>query len=115
MQFYRTKFIDKDKFKYLLIFLFIIIGIFFTQIIIKTNEKRDESLSLIYKHKDFKTTKEFLLSKIKSPFINIDYKVQKGFLKLAYSKKKLYQIVNSNLDIKINEKLILNKIDKLID
>jgi len=42
-------------------------------------------------------------------------KVQKGFLKLANSKKKLYQIVNSNLDIKINEKLILDKIDKLID
>ena len=42
-------------------------------------------------------------------------KVKKGFLKLANSKKKLYQIVNSNLDIKINEKLILDKIDKLID
>ena len=42
-------------------------------------------------------------------------KVQKGYIKLANSKKKIYQIVNSNLDIKINEKLILDKIDKLID
>ena len=102
MQFYRTKFIDKDKFKYLLIFLFIIIGIFFTQIIIKTNEKRDESLSLIYKHKDFKTTKEFLLSKIKSPFINIDYKVQKGD-----SIKKILKSNNvNNNDIDKSIKLI---------
>ena len=41
-------------------------------------------------------------------------KVQNGFIKLANSKRTLYQIVNSNLDIKNNEKLILNKIDKLI-
>jgi len=42
-------------------------------------------------------------------------KVQKGFLKLANSNKRLYQIVNSNLDIKINEKLIIDKINKLIN
>ena len=42
-------------------------------------------------------------------------KVQKGFLQLAYSNKKLYQIINSNFDIKINEKLIIEKIKKLID
>ena len=41
-------------------------------------------------------------------------KVQNGFLKLANKKTKSYQIVNSNLDIKMNEKLILKKIDKLI-
>ena len=40
--------------------------------------------------------------------------VQKGFLKLANLKKKKYKIVDSNLDIKNNEKLILDKIDKLI-
>jgi len=46
--------------------------------------------------------------------INFYKKVQKGFLKLAKNKSKSYQIVNSNLDIKKNENLILNKIDKLI-
>ena len=59
--------------------------------------------------------KRKLLNRYDKFNINFYNKVQKGFLKLAYSKKKLYQIVNSNLDIKINEKLILNKIDKLID
>ena len=41
-------------------------------------------------------------------------KVQKGFIKIAKSKKKSYMIINSNLEIKKNKKLILNKINKLI-
>jgi dTMP kinase len=46
--------------------------------------------------------------------INFYDKVQKGFLKLAKAKKKSYQIVNSNQNIKNNQGLILTKIDKLI-
>jgi dTMP kinase len=46
--------------------------------------------------------------------INFYNKVQNGFLKLANQKIKSYQIVNSNLDIKLNEKLILKKIEELI-
>jgi len=46
--------------------------------------------------------------------MNFYTKVQNGFLKLANNKKKSYLIVNSNLDIKTNEELILNKIKKLI-
>ncbi len=47
---------------------------------------------------------------------NMDFynKVQKGFLKLAKSKKKFYKIINSNLDIKKNEDLIINQIKKII-
>ena len=41
-------------------------------------------------------------------------KVQKGFIKLANSKKKSYMIINSNLEIKKNRKLIIEKINKLI-
>ena len=41
-------------------------------------------------------------------------KVQNGFLKLANSNKKLYKIINSNLDIKVNERLIIVIIKKLI-
>ena len=46
--------------------------------------------------------------------MNFYNKVQNGFLKLANKKTKSYQLINSNLDIKMNEKLILKKIDKLI-
>tara|TARA_B110000003_G_scaffold272491_1_gene308483 strand:+ start:623 stop:1237 length:615 start_codon:yes stop_codon:yes gene_type:complete len=46
--------------------------------------------------------------------MNFYNKVQNGFLKLANKRKKFYQIINSNLNIKSNEKFILGKIDKLI-
>ena len=44
---------------------------------------------------------------------NFYSKVQNGFLKLAKNKKK-YLIVNSNLPISQNKKIILNKLNKLI-
>ena len=40
--------------------------------------------------------------------------VQKGFIKLANSKKNSYMIIDSNLEIKKNRKSILDKIKKLI-
>ena len=46
--------------------------------------------------------------------INFYNKVQKGFLNLLKLNKKSYQIINSNLDMKKNEKLILDKLKKLI-
>ena len=46
--------------------------------------------------------------------INFYNKVQKGFLNLVKLNKKSYQIINSNLDMKKNEKLILDKLKKLI-
>ena len=46
--------------------------------------------------------------------INFYNKVQKGFLKLSKSNKKSYKIINSNLDVKKNEDLILNQLKKLI-
>ena len=46
--------------------------------------------------------------------MNFYSKVQNGFLKLSKKQKNKYQLINSNLDIVKNEKLILNKIDKLI-
>jgi dTMP kinase len=49
--------------------------------------------------------------KFKMSFYN---KVQKGFLKLSKKQKNKYQLINSNLDINNNEKLILDKIDRLI-
>jgi dTMP kinase len=41
-------------------------------------------------------------------------KVQNGFLKLSKKQKNKYQLVDSNLEIKENEKLILSKINRLI-
>ena len=46
--------------------------------------------------------------------MNFYNKVQKGFLKLAKLNKKSYKIIDSNIDIKKNEDLILNQLKKLI-
>ena len=40
-------------------------------------------------------------------------KVQQGFIKLSKNKKN-YQIINSNLKIEFNKKIVIKKIDKLI-
>ena len=49
--------------------------------------------------------------KFKISFYN---RVQKGFIKFSKEQKNKYQLINSNLEIKKNEKLLLSKIDKLI-
>ena len=49
--------------------------------------------------------------KFNSAFYN---KVQKGFIKLAKSNKKSYMIIDSNLEIENNKKLILKKVNQLI-
>ena len=41
-------------------------------------------------------------------------KVQLGFIKIANKNKKKYLKINSNLDIAINKKIIINKINELI-
>ena len=41
-------------------------------------------------------------------------KVQKGYLKLMKKNKKFYQLIDSNLEIKYNKSLIINKIESLI-
>ena len=49
--------------------------------------------------------------KFKISFYN---KVQNGFLRLSKKQKNKYQLINSNLEIDKNEKLIISKIDRLI-
>ena len=41
-------------------------------------------------------------------------KVQSGFIKISSKNKKKYLKINSNLNISINKKIIINKINKLI-
>ena len=48
--------------------------------------------------------------KFKSEFYN---KVQNGFLKIA-KKKRTYKIIDSNLSIELNKKIMINEINKII-
>ena len=46
--------------------------------------------------------------------LNFYSKAQSGFIKLSQINKKKYLKIDSNIDITINKKIIINKIDKLI-
>ncbi len=46
--------------------------------------------------------------------LNFYNKAQSGFIKLSKINKKKYLKIDSNIDITINKKIIINKIDKLI-
>ena len=45
---------------------------------------------------------------------NFYNRVQNGFLKLSKLNKTKYKVINSNLDIKFNENLIIDKVKKII-
>ena len=45
---------------------------------------------------------------------NFYKKVQKGFVKISLNNKGKYKLIDSNLEIKSNEKIIIDKIKKLI-
>ena len=45
---------------------------------------------------------------------NFYQRVQNGFLKIASKKDKKYQIIDSNLDKRLNSELIINRINKIV-
>ena len=46
--------------------------------------------------------------------LNFYQRVQKGFLNIAKKTKSHYQIIDSNLDINLNKRIIIKKIESLI-
>ena len=70
-----------DKAKFILLSGFIIIFLLLLTVVYKSDEKitkKSESNKDAYEISDLKTFKEFILDQIKSPFINVDYEIQKG-------------------------------------
>jgi len=70
-----------DKSRYLIISGFVITFLLVLTVIYKSDNeviKETESIENSYQTKDLKIFKDFLLNKIKSPFINLDYEIQKG-------------------------------------
>ena len=45
---------------------------------------------------------------------NFYKKVQNGYIKIAKKNKKDYLIIDSNLDLKLNKKIIINKVEKIL-
>ena len=71
---------DQDKIKYIVIFIFTITCFFLLSVAYKNDDKIKGSkvVNIFSKHQDFPKVKEFLIKKIQSPFINVDYEIKKG-------------------------------------
>ena len=70
-----------DKSKQIILFTIIVISLLLLTVVYKGNEKvitKSLSIQSKVKESDYQTFKKFLLDQIKSPFINVDYEINKG-------------------------------------
>ena len=70
---------NKDKVKYFSTFAFVLIFLLLVTVVFKNDSgvKSGEKITF-FQHPDLKSIKEFFLTKLKSPFINIDYEIKSG-------------------------------------
>ena len=114
-----------DKTKFFIIFGIVITIFLLVSFVYKSNEKivkRSETIQDSSEIYDLKIFKEFLLNQIKSPFLNINYKIKKGDTIQKILQK--YNVSNSEIQNVIdqykkyanpNQLLVGNKIDIIIE
>ena len=114
-----------DKTKYPILSGLVLILLLLVTVVYKSDEKITKRTGLIQnstKVIDLKTFKEFLLSQIKSPFINLNYEIKKGDTIQKILKK--YKVKNNDIQTTINQYkkygnpnqlLVGNKIDIIIE
>ena len=81
-----------DKTKYFLVSGFVIIFLLLLTVVYKSDQqitKKSERIKDSSEISDLKTFKKFLLDRIRSPFINIDYKIKKGINKNRIANEKI--------------------------
>ena len=74
--------IDRDKRKYLIIFTTIVVFLFLGKVAYDNadmlSQSKEKDKVSIFNDTNFIPIKEFLLSKINSPFLNLNYEIKKG-------------------------------------
>ena len=93
---------NKDKAKYFATFTFVLIFLLLVTVVFKNDSgvKSGEKIAF-FQHPDLKSIKEFLLTKLKSPFINIDYEIKSGDSIQKILKK--FQVQNNEIQTVINQ------------
>ena len=83
--------------------------------LVTNNFKPDFTFLNIVNKKNMKKRLKKINNNNKYDFFNYNFynKVQKGFLEISKNKKQ-YMIIDSNKDIEINKKIIINKINKIL-
>ena len=73
---------DRDKRKYLIIFTTIVVFLFLGKVAYDNadmlSQSKEKDKVSIFNDTNFIPIKEFLLSKINSPFLNLNYEIKKG-------------------------------------
>ena len=114
-----------DKAKFIVLSGFIIIFLLLLTVVYKSDEKItkiSENNKQSYDVSDLKAFKQFILDQIRSPFINIDYKIKKG--DTIQKILQQYKIQNNEIQTVItqykkydnpNRLLVGNKIDIIVE
>ena len=114
---------NREKTKYFIIFTFIITFSLLLAVVFKNDEEiKNKEINVSFQHEDLTLIKEFLLTLIKSPFININYEIKSGDSIQKILKK--FKVHNNEIQAVINQYkkysnpnqlLMSNKIDLIIE
>ena len=114
---------NREKTKYFILFTFIITFSLLLTVVFKNDEKiKNKEINVSFQYEDLTSIKEFLLTLIKSPFININYEIKSGDSIQKILKK--FKVHNNEIQAVINQYkkysnpnqlLMSNKIDLIIE
>jgi len=114
---------NREKTKYFILFTFIIAFSLLLTVVFKNDEKiKNKKINVSFQYEDLTSIKEFLLTLIKSPFININYEIKSGDSIQKILKK--FKVHNNEIQAVINQYkkysnpnqlLMSNKIDLIIE
>ena len=91
-----------EKAKYFIIFTFIIIFSLLLAVVFKNDKEiSGKKINISFQHKELASVKEFLLTLIKSPFINVNYEIKSGDSIQKILKK--FKIQNNEISTIINQ------------
>ena len=92
----------KEKAKYFVLFTFVISLLLLVAVVFKNDEKiKYREANVSFQHQDLTAIKKFLLKKIRSPFININYEIKSGDSIQKILKK--FKIENNEIQNIINQ------------
>ena len=115
---------NKESAKYVILFTLIIAFSLLLTVVFKNDEgiNKNKKIDISFEHKELTSIKEFFLTLIKSPFINVNYEIKKGDSIQKILKK--FKVQNNEIQTIINQYkkysnpntlLLGNKIDIIIE
>ena len=114
---------SREKTKYFILFVFIITFSLLLTVVFKNDDQlKNKGANISFQHEDLTSVKEFLLTLIKSQFVNINYEIKSGDSIQKILKK--FKVHNNEIQAVINQYkkysnpnqlLMSNKIDLIIE